>query len=56
MFGFWFGEQSRARLICWVRAITAERQAAQAGSKHQEHDQAVPEREAGGTWISCFRG
>ncbi|WP_437109406.1 hypothetical protein [Streptomyces sp. enrichment culture] len=37
-------------------AITAEGQAAQAGPEHQEHDQAVPEQKAGGTWLSRFRG
>ncbi|MER7743512.1 hypothetical protein ABTX34_35340 [Streptomyces sp. NPDC096538] len=41
---------------CKQRAITAERQAAQAGPEHQEHDQAVPEQKAGGTWLSRFRG
>jgi hypothetical protein len=40
---------------CKQRAITAERQAEQAGSEHQEHDQAVPEQKAGGTWLSRFR-
>ncbi len=38
------------------RAITAERQAEQAGPEHQGHDQAVPEQKAGGTWLSRFRG
>ncbi|MER6274000.1 hypothetical protein [Streptomyces sp900105755] len=37
------------------RAITAERQAEQAGPEHQEHDQAVPEQKADGTWLSRFR-
>ncbi|MER6345339.1 replication-relaxation family protein [Streptomyces sp. NPDC001595] len=40
---------------CRQRAITAERQAEQAGPEHQEHDQAVPEQKAGGTWLSRFR-
>ncbi|MCX4617707.1 hypothetical protein OHB25_58205 [Streptomyces mirabilis] len=41
---------------CKQRAITAERQAQQpASAEHQEHDQAVPEQKAGGTWLSCFR-
>ncbi|MGW3498340.1 hypothetical protein [Streptomyces sp. NPDC001020] len=40
---------------CKQRAITAERQAAQAGPEHQEHDQAVSEQKAGGTWLSRFR-
>ncbi|MFF5538646.1 hypothetical protein ACFY71_40400 [Streptomyces cinerochromogenes] len=26
------------------------------GPEHQEHDQAVPEQKAGGTWLSRFRG
>ncbi|MEU3997997.1 hypothetical protein [Streptomyces fungicidicus] len=25
-------------------------------AEHQEHDQAVPEQKAGGTWLSRFRG
>lgn len=41
---------------CKQRAITAERQAEQAGFDVQEHDQAVPEQKAGGTWLSRFRG
>ncbi|MEU1371621.1 hypothetical protein ABZ454_36685 [Streptomyces sp. NPDC005803] len=41
---------------CKQRAITAERQAKQAGREHQEHDQAVPEQNAGGTWLSRLRG
>ncbi|MFF5315539.1 replication-relaxation family protein [Streptomyces massasporeus] len=41
---------------CKQRAITVERQAAQAGPEQQEHDQAVPEQKAGGTWLSRFRG
>ncbi|MFF8931533.1 hypothetical protein ACF1AO_30190 [Streptomyces longwoodensis] len=40
---------------CKQRAITAERQAEQAGHEHQEHDEAVPEHTAGGTWLSRFR-
>ncbi|MEV2255854.1 replication-relaxation family protein [Streptomyces sp. NPDC050147] len=40
---------------CKQRAITAERQAEQARPE-QEHDQAVPEQKAGGTWLSRFRG
>ncbi|MFJ4620770.1 hypothetical protein [Streptomyces sp. NPDC088812] len=35
---------------CKQRAITAERRA-----EHPEHDQAVPEQKAGGTWLSRFR-
>ncbi|MDX3406434.1 hypothetical protein PV708_09430 [Streptomyces sp. ME02-6977A] len=41
---------------CKQQAITAERQAQQAGLEHQVHDQAVPEQKAGGTWLSRFRG
>ncbi|MFF9757572.1 hypothetical protein ACF1FC_33200 [Streptomyces sp. NPDC014344] len=38
-----------------MRAFTAERQATQAGSEHQEHDQeTVPGRKTGSTWLSCF--
>ncbi|MER5375940.1 hypothetical protein [Streptomyces sp. NPDC002553] len=40
---------------CKQRAITAERQAEHTEYRHQEHDQAVPEQKAGGTWISRFR-
>ncbi|MER6717156.1 hypothetical protein [Streptomyces sp. NPDC000877] len=40
---------------CKQRAITAERQAEQAVPGHQEHDQAMPEQKAGGTWLSRFR-
>ncbi|MFH9605599.1 hypothetical protein ACH4MK_33505 [Streptomyces rochei] len=40
---------------CKQRAITAVRQAEEAGPEHQEHDQAVPEQKAGGTWLSRFR-
>lgn len=40
---------------CKQRAITAERQAAHTQPEHQEHDQAVPEQKAGGTWLSRFR-
>jgi hypothetical protein len=40
---------------CKQRAITAERQAEQAGHEHQEHDQAVPEQRADGGWLSRFR-
>ncbi|MFE7935409.1 hypothetical protein ACFU6S_43125 [Streptomyces sp. NPDC057456] len=35
-------------------AITAERQAEQAGHGHQEHDQSVPEQKAG-RWLSRLR-
>ncbi|MGX1886296.1 hypothetical protein [Streptomyces sp. NPDC055287] len=38
------------------RAHAAERRAVQAGPEHQEHDQAVLEQKAGGTWLSRFRG
>ncbi|GGQ33326.1 hypothetical protein [Streptomyces roseolilacinus] len=41
---------------CKQRAVTAQRQAAQAGPEHQEHDPAAPEQKAGGTWLSRFRG
>ncbi|GAA3043573.1 hypothetical protein GCM10017562_75850 [Streptomyces roseofulvus] len=41
---------------CKQRAHAAERQAAQAGPEHEEHNQAVPEQKAGGTWLSRFRG
>jgi hypothetical protein len=41
---------------CKQRTITSERQAAQARPEHQEHDQAVPEQKAGGTWLFRFRG
>ncbi|MEW1605601.1 replication-relaxation family protein [Streptomyces sp. NPDC093808] len=41
---------------CKQRAITAERQAEHRQPEHQEHDQTVPELEAGGTWLSRFRG
>ncbi|WP_225080784.1 replication-relaxation family protein [Streptomyces sp. CoT10] len=41
---------------CKQRAITAERQARQAGHEHQEHDQDMPEQKADGTWLSRFRG
>ncbi|MFB6790209.1 replication-relaxation family protein [Streptomyces olivaceus] len=40
---------------CKQRAITAERQAEQAGPEPQEHDQAVPEQRAEGGWLSRFR-
>lgn len=41
---------------CKQRAITAERQAERSGPEHQEHDQAVPEQKASGTWLSRSRG
>ncbi|MET9197064.1 replication-relaxation family protein [Streptomyces olivaceus] len=40
---------------CKQRAITAERQAEQAGPEPQEHEQAVPEQRAEGGWLSRFR-
>ncbi|MEH0517319.1 hypothetical protein QBC31_42935 [Streptomyces sp. B21-079] len=40
---------------CKQRAITAEPQAQQPASEHQEPDPEVPEPRAGGTWLPRFR-
>ncbi|GGP84780.1 hypothetical protein GCM10010247_67540 [Streptomyces calvus] len=42
---------------CRRQAVTAECPAeeAAAGHEHQEHDRAVPEQKAGGTWRSRLR-
>ncbi|MDT0616548.1 hypothetical protein [Streptomyces lancefieldiae] len=40
---------------CKQQAVTAAPQAEQTVSERREHDQAVPEQKAGGTWLSRFR-
>ncbi|WP_437105474.1 hypothetical protein [Streptomyces sp. enrichment culture] len=40
---------------CDRQADTDVQQAWPGAHRHQEHDQAVPEQKAGGTWLSRFR-